>query len=165
MALIPDYALPAWILVSHWGIPLFRTCVLCLIQNETEWEWIHNPWKSFPLYREPKVMCEESHPFEASFWDRCWPSITINGPDRTCSEIEGSRPYRHVQPKPRPGNQAHGLPTRAQWLMDYMAEPHGPPLTRTRTIGPKLEQSVELRWADSQLPQLSELVVQLVELI
>ena len=90
-------------------------------------------------------MCEESHPFEASFWDRSWPSITINGPDRTCSEIEGFRPYRHVQPKPRPGTQAHGLPTRAQRLMDYMAGPHGPPLTRTRTIGPKLEQSVELR--------------------
>ncbi|KAF3521290.1 hypothetical protein F2Q69_00050031 [Brassica cretica] len=34
--LIPDPALLAWILGSHWGIPLFRTCVLCLRQNETE---------------------------------------------------------------------------------------------------------------------------------
>ena len=90
-------------------------------------------------------MCEGTHPFEASFWDRSWASITINGPDRTCSEMEGSRPYRHVQPKRRLDTQAHGLSTRAQRLMDHMAGPHGPPLTQTRTIGPKPEQSVELR--------------------
>ncbi|WZZ15090.1 hypothetical protein YC2023_108179 [Brassica napus] len=90
-------------------------------------------------------MCEESHPFEASLWDRSWPSITINGPDRTCSDIEGSRPSRHVQPKPRLGTQAHGLPTRAQRFIDHMDGPHGPPLTQIRTIGPKPEQSVKLR--------------------
>ena len=96
---------------------------------------------------------------------------SINGPDHTHSPMAVTRCPGTVKPLlDMSKTSVHGLPMPLAQSQEptspsaHTGRPHGPAIVRTRPNCPRLEYPVQLILADPQLTQLSEIVVQLLEL-